>query len=316
MSLNLKLILTIPVLLLSFLLGEVHTARAQASRLKILVLSSHSTSQFQQALEGVTKYILEKYNGAQVDALSLQGDGAKAGPALNAAKGQGTSLVIALGSIALEAAVKEGNGIPVVAGLVLSVDDIKSRPNITGVVLDFPPEVHLLWLKRMLPDCRSIGILFSQTRFQGKVESFKRVAAGMGLKLHARMVEKVSELPQALEDTYKNVDVLLGLPDDVIYNSQTAKHILLTSFQQRIPMVGLSNVWVKAGALYSLDCDFKDLGVQCGELAVKVLEGKKAESIPPDFARKVTCSANVKTAELMKINLPDALLQNCQEVFR
>ncbi len=311
-----KLIVTITFVLFSLFSGTLQPAFAQAGKPKVLLLSSHNTPQFQQTLESVKKYISEKISGAQVDTLNLDGDASKATQALSSAKGHGVDLVITLGSIALDAAVKAGNGLPVVAGLVLSAEEIKSRPNITGVLLDFPPEAHLQWLKRMLPRCGSVGILYNQGRFSGKAESMKQVAAGMGLKLYAQKVEKVSELPAALEDMYKKVDVLLGLPDDVIYNSQTAKHVLLASFQQRIPMVGLSGVWVKAGALYSLDCDFKDLGAQCGEMAAKVLGGKKPESIQPEFARKVNCSANVKTAEQMKINLPDAVLQSCQEVFR
>jgi putative ABC transport system substrate-binding protein len=90
----------------------------------------------------------------------------------------------------------------------------------------------------------------------------------------------------------------------------------LFSFRNRMPFSGLSASWVKAGALYALDRDYEDLGAQCAEMALKVLDGKHAGSIPPARPRKVRYVLNLRTAEHLKLNLPSELVDGAAEVYR
>ena len=110
-------------------------------------------------------------------------------------------------------------------------------------------------------------------------------------------------------------DVLWGLADQVVLNPKTVQSILLFSLRNRIPFVGLSSTWVKAGALYALDRDYGDIGAQCGELAVKVLQGAPPASLSPAGPRKVVYAINMKTARLLKLEIQDSLVQGAQAVF-
>jgi putative ABC transport system substrate-binding protein len=103
--------------------------------------------------------------------------------------------------------------------------------------------------------------------------------------------------------------------DELVLTPQTAKHILLFSFQNRIPFVGLSTAWVKAGAVYALDWDYTDLGMQCGEMALKVLQGTAINTLPPVIPRKVVYALNQKTARHMKIEIAETLVHGAREVF-
>ena len=58
---------------------------------------------------------------------------------------------------------------------------------------------------------------------------------------------------------------------------QTAEPILLSTLKNKIPLVGLSSSWVKAGALYALDRDYVDIGLQSGELAGQTTEWSQRE---------------------------------------
>ena len=96
---------------------------------------------------------------------------------------------------------------------------------------------------------------------------------------------------------------------------QTAEAILLFSFRSGVPFVGLSSSWVKAGALYALDRDYKDLGSQCGELAIKVLQGTKPSMLPIVPPRKTLYSLNQKTADHMKLEFSPLIMKNAQQIF-
>ncbi len=72
---------------------------------------------------------------------------------------------------------------------------------------------------------------------------------------------------------------------------------------------------VKAGALYSLDWDFQDLGMQCGEMAVKILRGNYPVS-RAEYPRKLKYSINLKTASQMKVTIPEKVLLGSDQVFK
>ncbi|MBM4256658.1 MAG: hypothetical protein FJ147_12275 [Deltaproteobacteria bacterium] len=110
--------------------------------------------------------------------------------------------------------------------------------------------------------------------------------------------------------------MLWGIADQTVLSPRTAEPILLFSFRNRIPFAGLSTSWAKAGALYALDRDYKDVGTQCGELALKILRGTPAGTLPPQTPRKVAYALNLKTAEHMKLSLPQPLIDGAQQVFR
>jgi putative ABC transport system substrate-binding protein len=93
------------------------------------------------------------------------------------------------------------------------------------------------------------------------------------------------------------------------------KHILLFSFQNRIPFIGLSPPWVKAGALYSLSWDYIDIGMQCGEMALKIFQGLSVQSIPTATPRKVGYVLNLTTANHMKIKVSDDLIRGAYQIF-
>jgi putative tryptophan/tyrosine transport system substrate-binding protein len=292
------------------------TGSAATAPVRVAVLVSHNAKPYQEALEGFKERLSAQGIETKLDIYPLEGDAAKALPALRNLKDGQVNLLFTLGSLATSTAIKSVNDVPIIAGLVLSTDEIRSKANVTGVALEFPFEIQFQWLSRMLPDSKNVGVLYNPARNLQKVESANKIAQSMGFRLFAQKVETPAELPDALESLARRVDVVLGLADDLIFTPQTAKPILLFSFRNHIPLVGLSAEWVKAGALYSLDWDYKDIGMQCAEMAQKVLQGKPANSNTPVSPRKVLYSVNLKTAVHMKTQIPENLVQDSHQVFK
>ena len=136
-----------------------------------------------------------------------------------------------------------------------------------------------------------------------------------GLELSAEKVSSPREIPPALELLGRKVDVLWGIPDKLVFTQQTAKEILLFSFRNRIPFIGLSSSWVKAGALYALDWNYRNVGKECGDRAVAILQGNKADPYSPDAVKGIIYSLNLKAAERMKIAFPADILKEAMNVY-
>ena len=128
------------------------------------------------------------------------------------------------------------------------------------------------------------------------------------LKILIRNVNGYRQKPNTIKD-------FPGVPDDVVLNPQTAKEILLFCYRNRIPFVGPSEAWVKGGALYALDRDYTDLGMQCGEMAVSLLNGSSPSSIGVEAPHKITYFINLKTARYMKVDIDKSLLASAKGVY-
>jgi putative ABC transport system substrate-binding protein len=286
---------------------------AEPANKQIAVLISQKASHYEEALSGFKQYFQRQ--GAQVDfaLYSLEED--KVPSDMPNIKKSKPNLIFALGSLATEKAVSEISDVPIIAGILLKMDPFKKASNVTGVVLEFPMETQFKWLQRILPNSRNVGTIYHPRENRERIEAASKIASKMGLKFEAQGIMSPQELPEALKRLSRNSDVFWGVPDLLVLNSQTVKQILLFSFQNRIPFIGLSPSWVKAGALYSLDWDYADIGMQCGEMAWKILQGSPIHSIPTATPRKVYYVLNLTTANHMKVKLSDELIRGAHQTF-
>ena len=282
---------------------------------RIVVLLSSSEPPFENTLAGFQGYLAKQGVEAEYEVYPLAGDPSRAVQAVEKAKKRGTHLIFTLGSLGTDAVLKNIDDIPVVACLVLRTDNLARSPNATGVGLEFPLEIQFRWLQKMLPDAKTIGVIYNPDENKQRVKEAAGIARGMGLSLEAQEVHSLRDIPDALKDLSRSADVLWGLADSLVLSPQIAKHLLLFSFRNSIPFIGPSAAWVKAGALYSLDWDYTDMGMQCGEMAVQVLQGKRPNAIPAASARKVLYSVNLKTAQQIKVPISEQLTKKALNIY-
>ena len=283
----------------------------------ILMITSQDTGAYKDVLTGFRLFFANRNSALTLlEEHSLKGDASKASQILKDAKARRARLIVTVGSLATQTVLQEAPEIPTIASLILSADELKKSTNATGVVLDFSLETQLQWLQKIVPQSKTVGVLFNPRENRAKIDAATKVAQSLGLTLLTSEVETPQALPEALDNLVRRAEILWGVTDQTVLSPQTAEPILLFSFRNRIPFTGLSTSWAKAGALYALDRDYKDIGMQCGEIAAKILQGTPANTIPPQPPRKVFYALNLKTAEHMKLTIPETLVEGAQQVFR
>jgi putative ABC transport system substrate-binding protein len=280
---------------------------------RVTVLLSQNASPYRSALEGFQDQLKTSAPTAEV-LVHLLAPGKEMADLVNAVRGEQPSLLLALGSAAVEVARQVGE-VPVVAGMVLRRTDVLRGPQFTGVFLEFPSEVEFRYLERILPGQRRVAVLYNVTQNQAPIEGAGRAARAVGLELLARKVSAPSDIPATLQSLVNNADVLWGLADTLVLTPETARPILLFSLQNRIPFVGLSAPWVKAGAVYALERDYGDIGRQCAEFAGELLNGLSPADQPPVPPRKVLYLINRRTADQMKLTISREVLRGAEEVI-
>ena len=210
---------------------------------------------------------------------------------------------------------REIPGIPTVVAMAVDRQTLERDRYATGVLLGFSLPTQLHWISAALPAARRVGLLYHTDANRRRLPRLRALATASGIELVAVEVAAPKDLPAALNDLLSRVDVLLGMPDDLVLTPQTAKSILLTSFRKKVPFVGPSPNWTQAGALYSLGWSYRDMGRQCGQQAERLLRGATVASVPLEAPRTAVLSLNLKAAHHMNITIPDAVRQRALQVY-
>lgn len=226
------------------------------------------------------------------------------------------AMIVALGSAAVQKSQETFGDRPLLATMVVSTSPLDGVKQATAVVLSSSPKVQLEWHRKMLPGAKRVGILYDPVESLAWVEEAQAVAGGLGLEIVAIPVETPQQIPPALNALARQADSILGIPDRTVYSRSTAKAILLFSFRNRIPFVGMSGAWVKAGALYGLDWDYAGLGKQCAGIASKILGGTRATAFGPQQPETLVYQVNLKTAKQMKLDFSSELIDGASRVYQ
>lgn len=223
---------------------------------------------------------------------------------------ENSELVIALGVKALEASSKLKHTTPVL-GVFTPLPTFNRILFTSGrrlgifsaIVLDQPYKRQIGLAKIVLPNAKNLGILLGST--SNHYEDFLREAAEKyGFNVEMEEVSSGLDLIPKLEKIFETNDVLLAIPDPLVYNRETAQSILLTSYRHQVPVFGYSRSYVKAGALASVFSNAKHLAKQAAEIAIEA-QGITDLLPPPQVPKYFSVIVNRQVQRSLNLQLAD-----------
>ncbi len=187
---------------------------------------------------------------------------------------------------------------------------------ITGTSDKLPVEKQLEMIRKILPDAKTIGILYStsEVNSEAAIKEYKAAAASYGFEIVEGAVSATADIPLATDSILEKVDCLNNLTDNTVVSSLPL--ILDKAGKKNIPVFGSEVEQVKIGCLASMGLDYVDLGKQTGIMAAKVLKGEaKASDMNFEVIKEAAFYGNAKVAENLGISLPSELTGSAAEVF-
>lgn len=281
-----------------------------ADRVAITVIYSSDAKAYKQAWQGFREFLsqsvvlvisehnLEKKDPAEVHSLIYS---------------ETPDIVLAIGVAASKFAKDRIKKTPVVLCMVFDPQEYLEQ-NITGVSLKIPTKWRLEKIRRILPKAKKNGLIYSASSVLAYKE-ISKVCAQMGFQIIGRRVDSEKAFAHAFDDIKLQVDCFVMIPDPAIYFQKSIEHLLREGLKAKLPIIGLSSSYTKAGALASFDCDYIDLGKQAGEIASKILNGKNPMQITPAPPRKRMISLNLSVAERIGIEITPEVIKEAGEVF-
>lgn len=198
----------------------------------------------------------------------------------------------------------------------LAKEDKTPNGNITGTSDKLPVEKQLEMIRKVLPDAKTIGILYSTSEVNSvtAIEEYKAAAGDFGFKIIESGIATGADIPLATDNLLEKVDCITNLTDNTVVSQLPL--ILNKANAKNIPVFGSEVEQVKIGCLAAVGLDYYDLGVQTGKMAAQVLKGeKKASEINFQVIEEAAFYGNSAAAEKLGITLPEELVSSAKEMF-
>ncbi len=288
------------LLICGVLLGVFGAAAVQATTVVIVV--GERTTAYSEAAQALVDE-LERGGLAPLEILQVTV------AELSAAGPLAPRLFVGLGTEAANALAKAAPTAPTLCALLprhnfelaLLNSGRRSSSQLSALYLDQPLSRQLELIHLALPKARHIGVLWGPDS-QLQASALKLQLQAKGLDLIEASVERNELLFPGLRRVVEDADVLLAMPDPLVYNSHSIQNILLTSFRAKVPMVAFSSAYVRAGALLALYVTPTQVGLQTATIARGVLQGK-ALSATPLYSQDFSVSVNEHVAHSLGLSL-------------
>jgi putative tryptophan/tyrosine transport system substrate-binding protein len=224
------------------------------------------------------------------------------------------------------ALVRETQTIPIVLATV--ADPISSgfvtnlgRPggNVTGFAL-YEPSMGGKWLemlKQIAPGVTRVALLFNPTTsvpIKFYMASIQTGASSLAVQTSTAPVHAKDEIEAVIAALASNPGAgLIVMPD--IFNTINRDLIIAVAARYRVPAIYYLRSFADTGGLISYGPDFAPQYPQAAEYIDRILKGEKPGGLPIQMPIKVPLVINLKTANVLGLNVPMGLLNAADEVI-
>jgi putative ABC transport system substrate-binding protein len=235
------------------------------------------------------------------------------------------ALIISTGGVVAARAVKAATTeIPVVFasgddpvrfGVVPSLNN--PAGNVTGVTIMSSALVpkRLEIIRELLPGSRRLALLVNvrNPNQEANVRDAEAAARMLGEDLLVSRVE-AANLDAVFADFAKQGIRAVLVTTDPDFNSRRA-HIAQLAIRNAMPLISDFREYADAGGLMSYGASIVDTYRRLGVYAGRVLDGAKPADLPIEQPTKFELVINLKTAKIIGLTIPDALLARADEVI-
>jgi putative ABC transport system substrate-binding protein len=301
--------------------GASASPQAKAYTIGITQIVSHPA--LDSAVQGFKQGLAEKgFTNVTYDLQNAEGDMATTSSIAQKFASEDLDLILGVATPTSQAVVKADPSTPIVftavtdpvgAGLVKDAE--APDANVTGVSDMLPMQPHLDLIKQVVPDVKTIGVLYNAGEANSVflVEQEKKAAAAMGIEIVEATASNSSEVKAAADSLVGRVDAISVLTDNTVVSA--LESVIKVCQQNDVPLISGDTDSVKRGSAAAYAFDYKDLGVQAGYMAAEILSGTPISDIPVQYAEKLQLSINSEAAESMGVTLPEELTEKADNTF-
>ena len=254
---------------------------------------------------------------------SAQGNNGTAAQIARKFVGARPDVIVAIATPSAQAVVAASKDIPVVYSAVTDPVAAKlvktwgaSGTNVTGVSDLSPLDKHLELIKRVVPNARRVGVIYSpgEANSVAIVDALKKAVPAAGLALVESAAARTVDVASAAQSLADKVDVIYAPTDNNVMSA--FEGIVKVAQQAKIPVVAADTDAVKRGAVAALGLNYYDIGQQTGKIVVRILQGQAPGAIASQTSNTFELHVNPGAALKQGVTLPEQLVKSAKVVVK
>ena len=280
-------------------------------KIGVLQLTQHAA--LDKANEGFIAALDESGIKYEVDQQNASGEQSACQTIAEKLVNDGKDLIFAIATPAAQAVAGVTTDIPIVltavtdpaeSGLVESND--APGGNVTGTSDLTPVKEQIELLKQILPDAKTVGILFCSSESNSEIQAAmaREACEANGLEHIDFTVSSSNEIQTVVESMVGKVDVIYAPTDNTIAAGMPTVSMIATD--NGLPIICGEQGMVDAGGLATYGIDYYQLGYMAGQMAVEILrDGADPATMPIGYLSADQCelSVNDETAAALGIDV-------------
>jgi putative tryptophan/tyrosine transport system substrate-binding protein len=202
---------------------------------------------------------------------------------------------------------------PVAAGLIKSWQ--KPGGNVTGISDMNPIAMQLKFFLEIVPTMKRVGFLYNsgETNSVVQLEQFQKAAEKLGVKTVPGVATTSTEVGLAASSLVGRVDAYYTPMDNTVVSA--LESVVKAADTNKIPLFVGDISSVPRGGLAALGVSYYDVGFEAGKLAVEILNGKDAGTIPASVAKNYRILLNLDSARAQNVTIPAPVLEKAEKIF-
>lgn len=294
---------------LLLLVAGSHAAMAE----EVLVINTSTIIPYSSCIGGLR----ETLSAYSLQVVSIENDLEKGREIISSVKEKDYRLIVAVGPQASFLLSEIKFPAPKLFCMVLNPQRLIAKEKLySGVSLNIPLAYQMQQIKKTFPERKRVGVFFSQGENKTVVESLRKEAALQGLAIVDLPITSASDILPAIASKDFSIDALLMIPDEQINSQKIVEYIIKEALRRTIPVVGYNSWFAKNGAILSFIIDYRDMGIQAGTMAMKLLKQGAATRVAIEAPARIRVSIDEKTAQKLGIQIAPGAIQQADEVIR
>lgn len=203
---------------------------------------------------------------------------------------------------------------PVAAQLVPSWEP--SGTNVTGVSDSLALDKQIALIKQIVPGAKRVGMVYNPGEANSVVvvRQLQELLQKEGMTLVEAAAPRTVDVGSAARSLIGKVDVIYTNTDNNVVSAYES--LVKVGNDARIPLIAADTDSVARGAIAALGINYRDLGVQTGQIVVRILKGEQPGAIASETGAKMELHVNPGAAEKQGVTLSDAVLKSAAKVVK
>lgn len=222
-------------------------------------------------------------------------------------------LIVAYGASASLTAMKEAEKIPVV-----SVDIYAAEQPARGTcgVSSRVPMVTLIKTLQDIRPFRRLGVIYNARESGSKrqLEDVKKYAIQHGLSVVEANASSAAAVDTSLAMLLDKVDAIVVTESGIV--CRQFERVISRTRAHKIPVVSTMPDAAEKGAFISLEISPQEQGHLGAEVATRILEGARTESLSLIYPRRIDLIVNIRFAREMGLTIPFPVLDSATRILK